>query len=234
METYLLVHGSNQGGWIWKHVAKYLRSEGHDVYTPTLDGCAERRHQIRLEINKETQIAELLDYLFFYDLKDITLVGTSSSGYHITKIADTITDRIKRLFYIDAVLLQPGEKFFRDVFRPHPEGTWIRTEQGSMINPEILHGGNSFTTHDPERSLWAAERWSLWPRNCLSSQEAKPMDFWNKSWDATVVNCLRSRNPTTAHIRNYAERLKARYIEMDCGHYPMVCQPEELARILLS
>ena len=42
MATYVLVHGSWQGGWIWKPVVAKLRAAGHEVYAPTLDGCAER------------------------------------------------------------------------------------------------------------------------------------------------------------------------------------------------
>ena len=42
MATFVLIHGSYQGGWIWKPVATRLRAAGHQVYTPTLDGCGER------------------------------------------------------------------------------------------------------------------------------------------------------------------------------------------------
>ncbi|MBU4317958.1 MAG: hypothetical protein KKF30_11895 [Proteobacteria bacterium] len=42
MATYVFIHGAFQGGWIWKFVATPLRAAGHLVYTPTMDGCAER------------------------------------------------------------------------------------------------------------------------------------------------------------------------------------------------
>ena len=38
MTTFVLVHGSYQGGWIWQRVATRLRSAGHTVYAPTMDG----------------------------------------------------------------------------------------------------------------------------------------------------------------------------------------------------
>ena len=47
MATYVLVHGSFQGGWVWKQVAAQLRAAGHLVYHPTLDGCGERSHALR-------------------------------------------------------------------------------------------------------------------------------------------------------------------------------------------
>ena len=47
MATYVLVHGSYQGGWIWQPVANRLRAVGHQVYAPSLDGCGERKGQMR-------------------------------------------------------------------------------------------------------------------------------------------------------------------------------------------
>ena len=60
MATYVLVHGAFQGGWVWKKVATHLRAAGHMVYTPTLDGCAERGSQIRPSISMETHVKELV------------------------------------------------------------------------------------------------------------------------------------------------------------------------------
>src|SRR3981081_2229784 len=38
MANYCLVHGGWHGGWVWKRIARSLREEGHDVYTPTMTG----------------------------------------------------------------------------------------------------------------------------------------------------------------------------------------------------
>ena len=47
MAAYVLVHGSDRGGWIWQPVANRLRAAGHQVYAPSLDGCGERKGQMR-------------------------------------------------------------------------------------------------------------------------------------------------------------------------------------------
>ena len=44
MATYVLVHGGGHGGWCYQKVARLLRAEGHEVYTPTLTGLGEREH----------------------------------------------------------------------------------------------------------------------------------------------------------------------------------------------
>ncbi len=58
-------------------------------------------------------------------------------------------------------------------------------------------------------------------------------NFWEHAWPATVIRCQRSVNPPETHQRRTAERLKAAWHELDTGHYPMLSQPEELARLLL-
>ena len=39
------------GGWVWKRVARSLREEGHDVYTPTMTGLGERSHLLNATID---------------------------------------------------------------------------------------------------------------------------------------------------------------------------------------
>jgi pimeloyl-ACP methyl ester carboxylesterase len=61
-----------------------------------------------------------------------------------------------------------------------------------------------------------------------------PMDvFWNRKWKATVINGRLGSNPSEAHQRRTAEKLKATYLEIESGHYPMLSNPEELVRMLL-
>src|SRR5207244_9310315 len=64
MATFVLVHGAYQGGWIWKPVNTRLRAAGHSVYAPTLDGCAERGHQVRPGISVATHAQEIGELLF--------------------------------------------------------------------------------------------------------------------------------------------------------------------------
>ena len=59
MSTIVLIHGAYQGGWIWGPTARVLRAMGHEVLAPTLDGCAERRHQLRAGISNESHAQEL-------------------------------------------------------------------------------------------------------------------------------------------------------------------------------
>jgi pimeloyl-ACP methyl ester carboxylesterase len=65
MTTFVLIHGAYQGGWIWQPTAARLRDAGHLVYAPSLDGCAERRHQLRPGITTETHATEIAELMFY-------------------------------------------------------------------------------------------------------------------------------------------------------------------------
>jgi pimeloyl-ACP methyl ester carboxylesterase len=56
--------------------------------------------------------------------------------------------------------------------------------------------------------------------------------FWTQPWDATVIWCRRAVNPGEAHQRRAAERLNAKWFELDTGHYPMLSAPDELTALL--
>ena len=94
---------------IWTRVTPHLLAAGHRVFAPTLDGCAERRHALRPGITTETHGAEIADLLFFEDLRDVVLVGTSSGGMVVCSAAEKARERIGRLVFLDALALLDGE-----------------------------------------------------------------------------------------------------------------------------
>ena len=110
MAAYVLVHGSNQGGWIWQPVANRLRAAGHQVFAPSLEGCGERKGQMRPGITTETQADEVAQLMFYEDLKDVVLVGTSYGGMVSCRAAELMRERISRLVFVDALTLFDGEK----------------------------------------------------------------------------------------------------------------------------
>ena len=79
MTNFVLIHGANQGGWIWQPTAARLRAAGHLVYAPSLDGCAERRHSLRPGIKTATHATEIAELMFYEDLRDVVLAGTSAA-----------------------------------------------------------------------------------------------------------------------------------------------------------
>ena len=226
MATYVLVHGAYQGGWIWKPVAQRLRAAGHAVYAPTLDGCAERADQIRPGITVGTHAQEVAGLLFYEDLHDIVLVGTSSGGMVICRVAELAADRIARLVFVDALALLPGEKVGDIVSRPPGDVTAV-TIAPTRADAE----SRMFSDLEPALRAWALARYTPHPIAALEAPMALTT-FWDRAWTAAVIRCRRARNPPEPHQRRTAERLKAPYVELDTGHYPMLSQPDELVRLL--
>ena len=114
MATFVLIHGAYQGGWIWSPVAARLREAGHAVYAPSLDGCAERSAQARRGITTETQADEIAELMRYEDLNEVVLVGTSSGGMVLTRVAEIARERVRRIVFVDALALYHGETI-RDI-----------------------------------------------------------------------------------------------------------------------
>ncbi len=159
MAAYVLVHGSFQGGWIWKPLAGKLRAAGHAVYHPSLDGCAERSHALRPEITLDTQGAEVSGFLFYEDLTDVVLVGTSSGGMVVARAAEIVPERIRRLVFIDALVPITGETVSTVNNRP----PYDPKELTYGLQPEEVKE-RAFPDLEPTLREWAVARYTRHPR----------------------------------------------------------------------
>jgi pimeloyl-ACP methyl ester carboxylesterase len=225
--TFVLLHGTYQGGWIWQKVANRLRGAGHVVHAPSLDGCAERKHQARPGITALTQADEIAEFLSYQDLRDVVLVGTSSGGMVACRVAELMRDRISRLVFLDAVALLPGEALRDIVVRSSP------VVSGHIAGPTREDAENRlFAELDPPTKAWALERYTAHPVG-VREQPMQLDNFWSLPWRATVVWCRRAVNPGEAHQRRTAERLGARWAELDTGHFPMLSMPDETTGLIL-
>lgn len=226
MANFVLIHGAYQGGWIWQELATRLRAAGHRVYAPSLDGCAERRPALRPGITTETHAAEIAALLFYEDLREVVLVGTSSGGMVLAGAAEQARERIDRVVFADALALLPGERISDIVRRPSAVSDAIGTGP-SRADAE----GRMFAGLEPGLRAWAVDRVTPHPIAVFEAP-VKLARFWDQPWQATVIRCLRAANPPEAHQRRTAERLGASYHELDTGHYPMLSTPDELVRLI--
>ncbi len=228
MATILLIHGAYQGGWIWTRVAARLRAAGHLVLSPSLDGCAERAHALRPGITTESHAEELAGLLFHEDLREVVLVGTSTGGMVLCRLAEIARERIRRLVLADALALRDGEALPDIVQRRNIRRTDLATGP-----TEADMTGRLFADLDPETRAWAIARCTLHP---LAPMEAPVRlgRFWDLPWRASVIWCRRSPNPPLPHQRRAAEALGAAWHELDTGHYPMLTAPEALAGLIAT
>ena len=226
MTAFVLIHGAYQGGWIWGPVAERLRAEGHVVHSPSMDGCGERSAQRRPGITTESQAEEMAQLLFYEDLSDIVLVGTSSGGMVAAKTAELARERVARLVFVDALVLMHGETIGDVLSGPRPANV-------GDDGPSEEHLARLLQGLPAETAAWAGERFGGRPDGVFT-QPVELESFWDQSWDVSVIWCRRAENPGEAHQRRCAEALGARWHELDTGHYPMISEPDALTRLIVE
>ena len=115
MATFVLVHGAWHGSWCWKRVRRALQAQGHEVFTPTLTGLADRSHLLSPQVNLDTHILDIVNLLQWEELSDVVLCGHSYGGCVISGVADRMPDRVRALVYLDAFVLDDGENLEQHV-----------------------------------------------------------------------------------------------------------------------
>lgn len=228
MAAIVLVHGAYQGGWIWQHVVSRLTAGGHRVFAPSLDGCAERRHALRPGITTETHGEEIADLLFFEDLRDVVLVGTSSGGMVVCSAAERARERIGRLVFLDALALLDGECIGDIVNRV----SRVTTDLASGPSREDAAGRMFASLAEPMKA-WTLDRYTPHPVAAMNDRVKLP-HFWQQTWQASVIWCRQAQNPGEPHQRRAAQKLGAKWHELDTGHYPMLTAPDDTARLIVS
>ena len=102
MATFVLVHGAWHGAWCWRRVARMLTQAGHEVFTPTLTGVGERSHLLKLDINLDTHILDVVNEMRWQELNNVVLVGHSYAGMVVTGVAEKMEKSIASIVMLDA------------------------------------------------------------------------------------------------------------------------------------
>ncbi|NJM52877.1 MAG: alpha/beta hydrolase [Blastocatellia bacterium] len=142
---FLLLHGAFRGGWAWQKVRRILQNRGHEVFAPSLTGAGEKAHLLSPEITLEIWIKDIVNLLNCEDLDNVTLVGHSQGGIVIQAVAEAITERISKLIFIDAPVLQDGECAV-DVLPKSVRERFGETPKNALIPPIPLAKTNIFPT----------------------------------------------------------------------------------------
>jgi pimeloyl-ACP methyl ester carboxylesterase len=126
MSTFVLVHGSWHDGSAWNAVIQHLETKGHQAFAPTIAGHGKG---VNKNVNHAQCTQSIVDYIVSKDLTDIVLLGHSFGGTIIAKVAEAIHDRIRRLIFFNAFILN-DEESIRDNLPPDSQALLdkLRTE----------------------------------------------------------------------------------------------------------
>ena len=106
-DTYVLIHGAWHSGDLLEPVADHLRAAGHVCHCPTLAGNGP--DDDRATTGLQDAVQSVVDYFEEHDLAEVRLVAHSYGGMVISKVADMIPDRIRRLVYHNAFVPSDGQ-----------------------------------------------------------------------------------------------------------------------------
>jgi pimeloyl-ACP methyl ester carboxylesterase len=227
MATFVLVHGAWHGGWCWADTAAELRAAGHEVHTPTSSGVAERA-SLAPHTDLQTHVDELAGFLYFNDLREVTLVGHSYGGLVISGAAATTAPRLERLVYLDAFIAADGQSMY-DLLRPERRKVYDEaTADGLIASPKAELFGVTGA-----RGVWTDDRLTGQPERTwkqplkLASEPPLPRQY---------IRC--TQGPLTPSFSGFATRLRDTahwdVIDFDSGHDAMITHPLDLAAALAT
>ncbi|MBC7801268.1 MAG: alpha/beta fold hydrolase [Gemmatimonadaceae bacterium] len=231
-KTYVLVHGAYGGGWIWRDVAEGLRRLGHRVWTPTQTGLGERVHLMSRQITVDTHIDDVASVIETDELRDIILVGHSYGGMAVTGVADRMTDRIRHIVYLDALIPENGDTAFTILPPGLAESRRkVAREQGGGVALPVP-GPEAFPIPDGPAKDWFMRRLRPHPIGTYES----PVRLTKPAGAGLPVTYVSYTNPPLASIEPSRQRARAkpgwRYIELPVPHDVEVPMPEKVVDLL--
>lgn len=219
--AFVLIHGAWHGAWCWTRVAPLLQAQGHRVEVPTLAGVGERVAELSEAITLDTHIDDVVDLLYTRDLSDVVLVGHSYAGAVILGVADRVPERLRRLVFLDAVILESGQRLGL------PAGRDPRWPAAVPPPPASVFG-----IPDPADLAWVQRHLTPHPAGTFEP----PLILQNplaNGVPSTYIAC----NKPAAMAHAQAQRLvqvnpQSRIVALATGHDAMVTAPGPLADML--
>jgi pimeloyl-ACP methyl ester carboxylesterase len=235
MHTYVLIHGGGHGGWCYDKVTTRLQALGHRVFAPSLSGMGEHTHQLSPSIDLDTHITDVVNLLFFEDLRNVVLVGHSYGGMVITGVVDRAADRVGKVVYLDAANPVNGQSLV-DVAGPIILITREVGETRDGVELVLLPGvgaGAFYGVEDPDDLAWMDARLTPHPWACFEQK----LELANESTTASIprfhVVCestLATRDRTMID----EAREHGRLWSIDTGHDLMITEPDFVTTTLVE
>ena len=227
---YVLVHGGGHGGWCYQQVARIMRANGQEVYTPTLTGLGERRHSGNSTATLSTHVEDIVAHIEMEGFQDVILVSQSYGGMVATGTLTRIPDRIRSMIYLDAFVPEDGKSLV-DCFSPKDQAPFM-------------------TFKDEDRSI------PPFPLSYLGITDPALVDFMtpklvNQPWRTLFepvkvlprpahvrMSYVRCTNSVGDHFDRIMERMtrdpNVRTATIDTSHLCMLTVPEATVKTILD
>ena len=235
----VLLHGAWHGGWCWAGVAGRLARQGHRVSAPTLPGLGERAHELSPSTSIELFVADVAAHVEARaartpvrdDDARIVLVGHSFAGTILSALAERMPERLGRLVYLDALIVEAGVSPF-DQFTPAVQASRRR-------RAEETSGGLSLPPPPPsalgisDDALAAEVAPRLTPHPFRTFTDPAPFSCAvGNGLDCVYVRCIEPVYSPLAASRAWAEAAGWPIEDLASGHDCMLISPDETAALI--
>jgi pimeloyl-ACP methyl ester carboxylesterase len=224
----VVAHGGWSSAWAWKKLHPLMAEAGHRFVTPTYTGLGERVHLANPDNDLELHIEDVLNVLFYEDLRDVILIGHSYGGMVATGVADRAHDRIRQLIYLDAFVPNDGQSLLDNEPPEMAQRMLARAKEGDgwRIPP------NPTPPDTWEADLaWIAERRVPQSVKCFTQK----LHFRNGPLTLPRAYIYCRRHVPGDIFRKFLERARGDgwpCEEMDASHSPQITAPEALVAVL--
>jgi len=237
MATFVLVHGSSHDGTAWQPTIQHLEGRGHKASAPTIAGHGKRAQK---NVNHAQCTKSIVDYIVDNSLTDIVLLGHSFGGTIISKVAETVPERIRRLVFLNAFVLQDGHSLNDEVPKSYVD-LFDQIAQASADNTVML----PFTIWREAFINDADLKLAQFAYSQLSPEPYQPFGqkldlkkFYSLEIPKSYINATEDialpQGEWGWHPRMSNRLGLCRLVQMPGGHEPMFTNPAGLAKKILE
>jgi len=237
-ELFVLIHGSWHGGWAWQSVIRQLEARGRRAYAPTLPGHGPDVE--RAGITHRDCVDSVIAYIRERDLRDVMLVGHSFGGSVIQKVVEHVPERIKRLIFMDAFVLNDNRCVLDTDNVPADFIVLLNQLAAASADNTMLVPWEIWRDHFIQDASEADAR-AIWQRlspepNQVNTDILDLKRFYALETPKSYIVCRQDRAlpAGTFHPRMSGRRERFKLVEMDGSHEVMFTRPAEVADSLLE
>jgi pimeloyl-ACP methyl ester carboxylesterase len=234
MSTFVLIAGAWHGAWCWQKVFPKLEAQGHRVATPDLPSTGADTSD-PAGVTLESWARFVADIVTAAS-EPVVLVGHSRGGIVISRAAELVPEKVRRLVYVSGYLLPAGSTL----------AEVARRDSGSLVPPNMIPAASGVTCrlrHEVIRDAlfgacldadyeFALARMNPEPlKPLVTPLEVSETRFGRVP--RAYVECTQDRTISLAAQRDMQARLPCDPVfTLDSDHSPFLSNPDRLAQLL--
>lgn len=237
MAIFVLVHGAWHDGGGWEATIRHLEDLGHRAFAPTMAGHGKGADR---NVSHARCTKSIVDFIAGKSLSDIILLGHSFGGTVISKVAEAIPERIRRLVFQNGFVLQDGHSLIDEV-PPATAASFAQMAKESPDNtvmlPFPIWRENFINDGDLEQAQRSYARLSPQPFQPVSDK-LDLKKFYSLEIPRSYINCTEDIALPPGewgwHPRMSNRLGLYRLVQMPGSHQVMFTNPKGLAQKIVE